>query len=181
MRESAWTPPACRGPSPAGGPSTSLGRVTRGHEDLEIAIPADTFPALRDALREFTYVVPSPAGLRPVDDASAMASSHQTWARDGEGRYRFDVMREPHDGDLWICRRDASIRLPYPDAVRVAAGVPYLVPEIVLLFKAKHARPKDETDLEQLLPHLEAGARAWLAGALARVHPGHSWLARLGR
>ena len=102
----------------------ALGRVTRAHEDLEIAVPAERFAALRAALAEFTYVVPFPEGMRPVDDASAMTSSHQTWARDGEGRYRFDVMREPHDGDVWVCRRDPSVRRPYPDVVRVAAGIP---------------------------------------------------------
>jgi hypothetical protein len=50
----------------------------------------------------------------------------------------------------------------------------------VLLFTAKHLRRKDDADSEQLLPHLEPAARAWLAEALARAHPGHAWLSRLG-
>jgi len=71
------------------------------------------------------------------------------------------------------------LRRPYADVVRVLAGIPYLVPEIVLLFKAKHARPKDGADFDEMLPHLESSAKAWLADALARVHPGHAWLQRL--
>jgi hypothetical protein len=34
-------------------------------------------------------------------------------------------------------------------------GTPYLVPEIVLLFKAKHDRPKDNADFAEVLPLLD--------------------------
>jgi hypothetical protein len=94
--------------------------------------------------------------------------------------FRFDVFREPHDGDTWICRRDPSIRRPYAEIVRTTAdGVPYEVPEVVLLFKAKHRRPKDEADLATVLPLLDGAAREWLLRALERVHPGHPWIERV--
>jgi len=36
---------------------------------------------------------------------------HQTWVREpGTNVYRLDIFREPHSGDTWICRRDATIR-----------------------------------------------------------------------
>lgn len=88
--------------------------------------------------------------------------------------------REPHDGDVWICRRDEGIRLPYDRVITMTAGgVPFMAPEIVLLFKAKAARPKDEADLTGILDHLDSDQRAWLAEMLARVHPGHRWLGLL--
>jgi hypothetical protein len=44
-----------------------------------------------------------------------LAGSNQTWAYERAAQvWRFDVFREPNDGDTWICRRDASIRRPYP-------------------------------------------------------------------
>ncbi len=44
----------------------------------------------------------------------------------------------------WVCRRDPSITLPYSELIlHTRTGVPYLAPEVVLLFKAKHLRPKD--------------------------------------
>ena len=75
-----------------------------------------------------------------------LAATHQTWLRDpATGNYLLDVFREPHDGDTWICRRDETIRLPYRDIIHhTQDGIPYLAPELVLLFKAKHARPKDQ-------------------------------------
>ena len=88
-----------------------------------------------------------------------------------------DIFREPHEGSTWLCRRDTSIRRPYSEIIEVTPdGVPYLVPEIVLLFKAKHSRPKDEADFAGTLPLLNPAQRSWLAWTLAIVHPGHHWL-----
>ena len=58
-------------------------------------------------------------------------------------------------------------------------GIPYLAPELVLLFKAKHARPKDQSDFDQTIPHMTPAQRTALARLLARAHPGHRWLADL--
>lgn len=56
-------------------------------------------------------------------------------------------------------------------------GVRYLRPEIALLYKARHDRPKDRADLAAAA--LDAGARAWLAANLERLGY-HEW-ARLAR
>jgi hypothetical protein len=56
-------------------------------------------------------------------------------------------------------------------------GIPYLVPEIVLLFKAKHsAEAKNQADFDAMLPLLSDDARGWLGRALLRIHPGHAWI-----
>lgn len=101
---------------------------------------------------------------------------HQTWARK-DGVYRLDVFREPHDGDMWICRRDTALRLPYTQIIRrTSQAVPYLAPEIALLFKAKAARPKDRADLDVALNALAPVRRIWLRRQVGRLHPGHDWL-----
>ncbi|MEU4331994.1 hypothetical protein [Nonomuraea dietziae] len=73
-----------------------------------------------------------------------------------------------------------ALRLPY-DAIieRTAGGIPYLVPEVVLLFKAKASRPKDQADFDGVLPLLGRARRDLLGEWLERVHPGHPWLAEL--
>jgi hypothetical protein len=58
---------------------------------------------------------------------------------------------------------------------RTADGVPYLAPEVVLLFKARNARNKDEADLYTVLPELDDARLRWLDGALALVDPDHPW------
>ncbi len=153
------------------------GGEPREHEDLEIAVPIGRFDEIRTALDGFAFDVVGSGHWWPLDDP-AFEVMHQTWVREPEtGVYRLDIFREPHDGDTWICRRDDRIRFPYDRIIeRTSDGIPYLVPEIVLLFKAKHERPKDEADFAGALPLLSPARRAWLAEALARVHPGHRWL-----
>ncbi|MEU3202598.1 hypothetical protein ABZ702_01700 [Streptomyces cyaneofuscatus] len=157
------------------------GRQTRPHGDIEIAIPSARFPEVRD--RFPGYVFDAAGSGRIWEDASpeVLAAVHQTWLRDpATGDYLLDVFREPHDGDTWICRRDEEIRLPYGEIIRRSQdGIPYLAPELVLLFKAKHRRPKDQADFDATVPYLTPAQRATLTGLLTRVHPGHAWLAEL--
>lgn len=157
------------------------GTVTREHEDVEIAVPAAGFDSVRAAFRRYEFDVVGAGRRWPLSDRRAFEFMHQTWLRDPDtGVYKLDVFREPHDGDTWIYRLDHSLRRPYSEVLRrTSAGLPYVAPEIVLLFKARLQRPKDEADLDGTLPLLDPAARGWLRSALHRVLPGHAWLARL--
>jgi hypothetical protein len=164
----------------AGGWAIELfaGRPTRPHGDLEIGVAAGDFEAVRTALADHEFDVIGSGHRWPLD-SPAFDRLHQTWAR-RDGVYRLDVFREPHDGDTWICRRDAALRLPYTQIIRhTSQAVPYLAPEIALLFKAKAARPKDRADLGVALPALGPVQRRWLHRQVGRLHPGHDWLALL--
>ncbi len=162
-----------------------LGGKHREHEDLEIAAPNDRFGEVADALVGYEiFVITGPREATPLSVAGATLETHQTWVREPEtGRWRLDVFREPSDGDTWICRRDARIRLPSARVVEwTAEGIPYCRPEIALLFKAKHAhQPKNKDDFAAVLPHLAADSRSWLADALKLAHPGHDWIGALER
>jgi aminoglycoside-2''-adenylyltransferase len=166
----------------AGGWALDLyrGVETREHEDLEIGVPAAGFAAIRTALSEFDFDVVLDGRRWPLD-SPVFALSHQTWVKDpATGAYRVDVFREPHDGETWICRRDEGIRIKYAEIIlRTADGIPYLAPEIVLLFKAKWARPKDDGDLSGVLPLLGHDRRSALRDLVRRVHPGHRWFQRI--
>jgi Aminoglycoside-2''-adenylyltransferase len=154
---------------------------TREHGDIEIAVPAASFPEVRD--RFLGYAFDAVASGRICENATpdVLAATYQTWLRDpATDNYLLDVFREPHDGDTWICRRDETIRLPYSHIIQCTQdGVPYLVPELVLLFKAKHARRKDQAGFDETVPHMTPAQRKTLAELLARAHPGHPWLADL--
>jgi hypothetical protein len=156
-----------------------LGGERREHEDLEIAIPSNRFDEIAAELPELDFHVVTRGLTQPVAEArELMETIHQTWGLDRAAeRWRVDVFREPYDADGWVARRDETIRLPYAELIEhTADGIPYERPEVVLLFKAKHARPKDEADLAAVLPRLDGQRRALLAGWIARVHPGHFWL-----
>ena len=157
-----------------------LGAQSREHDDLEIGVPAQRFAEVREALGDLEFVVIGGAEAWPMTE-STLSTHHQTWARECHGGpWRVDVMREPWDGATWIFRRDSRIRLEAASLrSRTADGIPYLQPEVVLLFKAKAVRPKDEMDFAAVLPHLESSRRLWLRDALTLVHPEHPWLESL--
>jgi hypothetical protein len=129
-----------------------VGDAAREHNDLEIAVPADRFGEVMAAFPGFGWDVVGDGQIWPYPDQSA--NHHQTWLREPATRqYRIDVFREPHVDGLWVCRRDASITLPYGDLIlRTSEGIPYATPEVALLLKAMHVREKYEADFNVWCP-----------------------------
>jgi Aminoglycoside-2''-adenylyltransferase len=160
-----------------------LGEQTREHEDLEITVPASSFPAIQarlDALglKVFMNVNGEVTLLAPGE---APTRGFQTWVTDPAAQgWRMDIFREPGDAETWIYRRTGELSAPRAWASgRSAAGIPYVAPQIVLLFKAKATRDKDEADFALVAPKLAHEVRAWLAASLRIIQPGHPWIDRL--
>lgn len=161
-----------------------LGRVTRAHRDLEIAVLRRDQAAVQHHLRGWSleYVVPGerrpssrvpwPAGLLlelPV---------HEIHGRSREGRSLEILLNESREED-WIYRRDARIAAPLDRVFRTNDGMPFLAPEVVLLFKSKNPRPIDHDDFSALLPTISPDAGRWLLDALSRLDPEHEWIEAL--
>jgi hypothetical protein len=156
-----------------------VGYERRDHEDLEIAAPAEAFPQIHSVLGDLEFYSVGDGEVTALTEApERFAETHQTWGLDRAAfEWRIDVFREPSADGRWMCRRDERIRLSYDELIeRNGDGIPYLRPEVVLLFKAKRSRAKDEDDLRDVLPRLDASRRALLREWVAVVHPGHPWL-----
>lgn len=159
-----------------------LGRVTRDHEDVDVAILRRDQRALRSHLAgwEFEKVV---EGRREPwrEEEWLNLPVHEVHGRrpDHTPREIEFLLNESANGD-WVYRRDARIARPLTKVRLVTrSGVPYLAPAIVLLYKAKDPIPKDHADFEQVSPRFRFGRRLWLRGALETCHPGHPWISRL--
>lgn len=63
-------------------------------------------------------------------------------------------------------------------AILQREGIPYLAPEIVLLYKASRADNADyRLDFEQTYAHLRAEQKAWFSENLLRMYSkGHAWM-----
>ena len=163
----------------------SLGRQTREHEDLEIAISRKDFGAYRDfiaSLGRFDLYDTGSAGVDLLTDGrEPNPDNHQVWLYERDARvWRTDTFLEPSEADIWVSHRDPRIRVPMAEAVRHDAdAIAYQAPALVMFLKAKHARDKDDADLAVTLPTLAAEERRWLAYAIELVHPGHRWLTQL--
>jgi hypothetical protein len=164
-----------------------LGRVTRAHHDVDVLAMRRDQLELHKALKQFSLkkVIPHPDGLInrgtvaewPAGERLELPVHQINAYRAGEAEPAFQVMLAESSDDEWIFRRNPEIRMPisrmgfYP-----LWGLPYLAPEIVLLFKAKHLEARDRIDFDSALPALSADARRWLRDAIEKTHPGHQWL-----
>lgn len=93
------------------------------------------------------------------------AEVHDIWCRRSAAEpWRVQLMLDEHtaSGD-WVSRRNRELRRPISTiGARSETGVPYLVPEIQLFYKAKDPRPKDEADSTAISPLLSAAHRAFI-------------------
>jgi hypothetical protein len=159
-----------------------LGHETRVHEDLEIAVPRSSFAEIREAFGAFELFTAGDGELVYLPrDQEPPANRHQAWVLDPVAcQWRTDIFLETGDDLTWIYRRDGSLALPRVAAIaHTADGIPYLRAELVLLFKAKALRGKDERDFAVALSSLAAAERSRLRGWLERFHPGHAWIPRI--
>jgi len=160
-----------------------LGRVTRDHFDVDVAVcrddQAEVYAALRGAGWSLEKVV---AGrLERWDGERLDLPVHEVHARRPRGEpAHLELLLNEGDAARWRYRRAPAISRPRARAeLRSAGGIPFLAPELVLLFKSAHLRPRDELDFAACLPALAPEPRAWLHEALASLDPAHPWLPRL--
>jgi hypothetical protein len=159
-----------------------LGRETRQHADLDIAMLRGDEVALRDVLAGWEIAIVHDGAFLPWGGAPLDPPMHQFWTRrDAAGPWDLEVLLEDHDDTEWLCRRDHRVAAPLDAFGRgTSSGIPYVAPEIALLYKAKGRElEKNAADFTAALPSLDAAARTWLRDALKIAHPGHPWIALL--
>ncbi|MEU8434100.1 amino acid transporter [Streptomyces sp. NPDC029216] len=165
----------------AGGHAIELaaGRVLREHGDIDVLLMRRDQLAVQKALAGWEWWAADPPGhLRPWAPGEVLPPGvHDVWCRPAPDRpWQVQVMLDETDGDDWVSRRCPQVRRPLAGLGAVSAdGVPYLAPEVQLFYKAKVIRPKDELDLDSVLPVLDPTARTWLADALFTAYGPHPW------
>ena len=146
------------------------------YNDLDIGICRYQARQAYDWLAGWELYVAAGGQVTAWDGRDLIAERHENnvWARqEASGAWRFDLtVGDGCDGE-WIFRRDRSLSRPWDQAILwTDAGVPYLAPELQLLFKSKSPRSKDHIDAERVFPSLSADARHFLD---ARLPPEHRW------
>lgn len=171
----------------AGGWATDLflGEQTREHEDVDVAILRSDEQSFRARLQDWE-LWPGPGNSQLEDNPIALGERlapdrKVIWCRpSATSQWAFEFLLNKNDGEEWVFKRDDRIRRPIADIGNISPdGIPYLNPEIVLLYKAKNLRGRDEHDFQQVLPKLGDDARSWLGDSLRIVHPDHPWVESL--
>ncbi len=165
-----------------------LGTQTRKHDDIDIQVLRRDQRAIRTLFAEWDLQEAHPTiplsawPFRTWEpDQPLRAGVDDVWCRPNKtAPWAMQFMIADTNDHQWLCRRDPGITRPITSiGHRTREGIPYIAPEIQLLYKAKGRRPKDEADFMTVLPHLDQQSRTWLVQALTIVHPGHPWLTHL--
>ena len=161
-----------------------MGHPTRGHLDVDVAILRADQKQLHETLGgwELYYATPDHRLLPYRSDRWLEVPLHGVWARPAsDAPWLCEFLLNEHEGQQWVYRRNPAVRKPLDEVgvMSSARGVPILVPEIVLLYKAHELTEKDEADFRSALPHLTPSRKAWLLGALDETTPNHPWTRRL--
>jgi hypothetical protein len=159
-----------------------IGHVTRPHADIEIAILRSDQQALHAYLSDWELSKITPHGpARWLAGETLKIPVHEIHCKREPGQPdKLEILLNESSDDQWLFRRDPTIRLPLAQLGKLSTDqIPFLAPEVVLLYKAKNPRAPDDDDFASAFPLLDADARAWLRRAIEHCHPGHAWLPRL--
>lgn len=193
-----------------------VGRMTREHADVDVAVCWDQRDRLLAYLLkgDFRAFEPENGLLREVKSAGDdYRRNDNLWCvKKGSGAYRIERQHENYyqittarrhqdtldfieflfnrrNGERFIYKRDQ--RVTHDAAVAYSgAAIPYLAPELVLLYKSAFIRSlksRDPADIDTVsrcrhdfaaaLPLLNGWQKRWLAEALRTAYPnGHEWL-----
>ncbi|WP_336825366.1 nucleotidyltransferase domain-containing protein [Sporosarcina sp. USHLN248] len=166
----------------AGGWAVDLfvGRKTRGHEDIEIAVFRDDQHILKNFLDGWTFEKVVSGELRPLGEEFLQLPIHEIQAVHERSGNRLEILLNEVENGQWIFRREQSISFPQQQLFKVTSeGIPYLHPAIVLLYKAKMSRQKDDADFFAVKDLLEKADRKFLQKSLEVHVPGHRWIGEL--
>lgn len=151
------------------------GHAVRHHEDLDIFVYRDEQHLIQRYFQEKGWTLerihqgqffswdPHENIMLPDHQVHAMHPAHPT----------LDLLLNDRDAQQWTYRRNPTIRCSGV-IQHCRQGLPYLSPEVVLLYKSGSSagiRTKDREDAEQTFPRLTASQREWLLSKLPADHP----------
>jgi hypothetical protein len=159
---------------------------TRDHEDIDVLFLRHDQQEIRALLQGWDVqeahpeLVPGSWPFQEWKQALLLSAHvHDIWCRPKQtGPWAIQLMVIDTQEDQWLFRHHPQIRGSLSTIGGVTHdGIPYLAPEIQLLYKARAMRPKDEADFAHILPALDRQRRQWLAHALTLIHPSSPSLA----
>jgi hypothetical protein len=152
-----------------------LGRSWRCHDDIDVGVLRGDAPGLTTLLEGWDIEIAAAGVLSPWSGSVPLAQKSQNnlWCRKTTDRpWCLDVTVNDGDQESWIFRRDPSIRVPWEEAIlRTEFGVPYLAPDLQLLYKSTDIRPKDALDPREVIPSLTPDQRDRIHVLLREDHP----------
>jgi hypothetical protein len=160
-----------------------LGKTTRKHDDLDVAICRKDQLFFQNILATWDLKASDPPGsgrLRNWESNEILSSSvHNIWCRKSENEsWSLELLLSDFENDEWVYRRNPAIRGRVGKfGWTTSSGIAVVSPEIQMLYKSRNPREKDILDFEHCLNAFSTVQRVWLREALlVDSGPSHPWL-----
>ena len=154
-----------------------IGKETRAHSDIEVAIVREDQHMLKKALPDWSFEKVVKGDMISWEEEWLELPIHEIHGIHRQAGERLEVLLNEMENGQWIFRREGSISFPESSLfLESNVGVPYLHPAVVLLYKAKNAREKDHADFYAVKDLLKIEDKEWLRQALCVHVPEHKWI-----
>ena len=155
---------------------------TRLHQDIEVAIFRKDQTALHNYLDGWLLqkIVNGEQVVWHRDERLALPTHEIHCFNDTAQPPQIEVLLNESNETEWLYRRNQKIRRSlFKVQLESSAGIKFLCPEIVLLYKSKNPRAKDEQDFQAVVNYLGAEQKEWLKDAIEVCDSEHLWLRSL--
>ncbi|UFU00678.1 hypothetical protein KO561_07010 [Radiobacillus kanasensis] len=157
-----------------------VGHETREHSDIEIGLFRQDQFVLKNYLNHCDFQKVVKGKLMPWNAEYVELPIHEIHGKRRDGDSAMEILLNERVEDIWLFRRETSITYPIQDLIRISSsGIPFLAPEIVLLYKTKNPREKDLLDFQQVVPLLDREKKVWLKEAITKWDLNHEWISVL--
>jgi hypothetical protein len=163
-----------------------LNKKTRAHKDIDIVILRRDQHFLQEYMKGWTVkkVIPESDGGYMEDWIEGELLEHPVHEihayRVSKKPSNLEFLLEETSGEEWRFRRNPAIEMPISKISMISNnGIPFLIPEIVLLYKSTDKNSHDQGFVDKVLEMLNTAARDWLRSAIEKCHPEHPWLTNI--
>ncbi|MFE6169534.1 hypothetical protein ACFVP8_16935 [Viridibacillus arvi] len=157
-------------------------KKSREHNDIDVSINRKDQLIVQQFLKKSWLLYKAEKGkLIPWADGEFLNSTIDVWVcKNIDSPWAFQIMLFDTEESNWVYRREKSITRAMDELfLMTTEGIPYLKPEVQLLYKAgsSKVRGKDVNDFQTILPILTAKEKEWLKESLNKQLPeGHPWI-----
>jgi hypothetical protein len=159
-----------------------LGKETRAHQDIEIAIFRKDQTALHDYFDGWLLqkIVNGKQVVWDRGERLILPTHEISCFNETVQPPQIEILLNESTETEWLYRRNQKIRRSlFKIQLESSSGVKFLCPEVVLLYKSKNPRAKDKQDFQAVVKHLDAEQREWLKDAIQMCDREHLWLRSL--
>ena len=185
-----------------------LGKESRGHKDLDIVVFKNEIHEVISYMKTKGWRIETPTrqGFLPVTEENVSeleidnmwcmneaypldylkvdeqgSCNFYQYERDVQEVFDFlEVLLNSTEGGYFIYQQNPSIRLEMSRAIFENNGLPYLAPEIVLLYKSKYLSEDNQADFDLVSAKLDSEQIKWLKEALTTEYGSdHPWVQAL--